>query len=98
MYYVDRYTNEIVKEKDNYAAPERYYEYRKGVDGIIIETYIVAYNPNKFIDFDYEVNKDRELVSRERYHLFKEHNVVQPVLYAYTVPPRWYDEVIARAS
>ena len=39
MYYVDRYLVELVKEKDSFAAPERYYQYREGTDGIIIETF-----------------------------------------------------------
>ena len=52
MYYVDRYAGEVVREKDIFAAPERYYEYRKGTSNdIIIETYVKSYNPLQLIDF-----------------------------------------------
>ena len=99
MYYVDRYLGEVVKEKDNFAAPERYYEYRKGTEGIIKETYIVSYNPLKLIDFAYTLDEDRKLVSIQRDNLFKEHEMSKnPVLYAYTVPPEWYDQEIAKVA
>ena len=55
MYYVDKFLGELVKEKDDFAPPERYYEYRKGLDGMIIETYIVSYNPLKLINFAYSL-------------------------------------------
>ena len=29
MYWVDGFVGEVVKERDNFAAPERYYEYRQ---------------------------------------------------------------------
>lgn len=99
MYYVDRYMMELVKEKDSFAAPERYYEYRKGTDGIIIETYIASYSPFKLIDFAYKVGEDRKLISMERKNLFEKNNVSEnAVLYAYTVPPEWYDEEVAKVE
>lgn len=94
MYYVDRYLGELIKEeeKETYAAPERYYEYRKGTDGIIKETYIASYNPIKFIDFTYTIEEDRKLVSIHRDIFFEKHGVSKnAVLYAYTVPPEWYE-------
>ena len=97
MYYVDRYLGELVKEKDNFAAPERYYEYRKGSEGIVIETY-VSYNPFKLIDFSYVVEEDRKLVSIHRDIYLKEHGVDNPVLYAYTVPPEWYETEVAKVK
>ena len=99
MYYVDIFVGEVVKEKDKFAAPERYYEYRKGIDGIIKETYIVSYNPMKLIDFSYAVRDDRNLVTAKRDALFKENNIsINPVLYAYTVPPEWYEQEIAKVE
>ncbi len=97
MYYVDRYLGELVKEKDNFAAPERYYEYRKGSDGIVIETYIVSYNPMELIDFSYVVGEDRKLVTIHRDIFFKENGLSRnPILYAYTVPPEWYESEVAK--
>lgn len=99
MFYVDRYAGAIVKEKDSFAAPERYYEYRKGTEGIIKETYIVSYSPLKLIDFAYAVDDDRKLVSVQRDNLFEENNMsMNPTLYAYTVPPEWYEEEIAKVE
>lgn len=99
MYYVDRYAGEIVREKDKYAAPERYYEYRKGLDGIFTETYIVSYNPLKLTDFSYSVGEDRKLVSEQRNNHFKKHGVSgNPVLYAYAVPPEWYEIVVSKLT
>lgn len=99
MFYVDRYAGAIVKEKDSFAAPERYYEYRKGTKGIIKETYIVSYSPLKLIDFAYAVDDDRKLVSVQRDNLFEENNMsMNPTLYAYTVPPEWYEEEIAKVE
>lgn len=95
MYYVDRYLGEVVKEKDNFAAPERYYEYRKGTDGIVKETYIVDYDPLKLIDFVYPVDEDLDFVYIKRNILLKEYGVYEhPVLYAYAVPPEWYDQAV----
>ena len=100
MYYVDRYLGELVKEeeKETYAPPERYYEYRKGLDGIIKETYIVSYNPLKLIDFSYTVEEDRKLVSIHRNNHFEEHGVDEKtvLLYAYTVPPEWYEQEVSK--
>ena len=98
MYYVDKYLWEIVKEKDSFAAPERYYEYRKGTNGIVKETYIVSYNPLKLIDFVYAVEEDIEFVSVQRDNLFEENGIKNPILYAYTVPPEWYEQEIAKVS
>lgn len=99
MYWVDRFAGQIVKEKDKFAPPERYYEYRKGKNGIIKETYIVSYNPMKLIDFSYAVGDDRNLVSIQRDNLFKENNIsINPVLFAYTVPPEWYEQEIAKVE
>lgn len=99
MYYVDRYLYKIVKEKDSFAPPERYYEYRKGIDGVIIETYITSYNPLKLIDFSYAVDEDRSLISAKRNNHFEKHGVSKnSVLYAYTVPTEWYDEEVAKVN
>lgn len=99
MYYVDMYLGSLTKEKDNFAPPERYYEYRKGLDGVIKETYIVSYNPLKLIDFSYAVDEDRKLVSVQRNNLFEKHGVSKnPILYAYTVPPEWYEQEVAKVS
>ena len=99
MFYVDRFAGEVVKEIDMYAALERYYEYRKGTDGIIKETYIISYNPMKLIDFSYAAGDDRKLVAVQRDALFKENNIsTNPVLYAYTVPPEWYEQEIANVK
>ena len=98
MYYVDRYLGEVVKEKDDFAAPERYYEYRKGQDDIVIETYIMSYNPLKLIDFSYTIKEDRKLVTIHRDIYFEEHGVKNSVLYAYTVPPEWYEKEVAKVS
>lgn len=103
MFWVDRYAGEVVKEKDNFAAPERYYEYRKCTSNdIIIETYIKSYSPLQLIDFARPVNSNilsngKREVDVQRDNLFKENNMsINSVLYAYTVPPEWYEEEIAK--
>lgn len=99
MYYVDRYLGKLVKEKNYFAAPERYYEYRKGENNTIIETYIISYNPLKLIDFSYTIYEDRSLVSIHRDAFFKKHDVPKDIdIYAYTVPPEWYEEEVAKLS
>ena len=105
MYYVDRYVGEVVKEKDNFAAPERYYEYRKGASNdIIIETYVKSYSPLQLIDFARPVKSNilsdgRREVDVQRDNLFKENDMsINSVLYAYTVPPEWYEEEIAKVE
>lgn len=103
MFWVDRYAGEVVKEKDNFAAPERYYEYRKGTSNdIIIETYIKSYSPLQLIDFARPVNSNilsngKREVDVQRDNLFKENNMsINSVLYAYTVPLEWYEEEITK--
>lgn len=98
MYYVDRFKMEVVKEKDTFAPPERYYYYRRGTtEDIIKETYIVSFSPLQLIDFSYVVGDDRIVVSKRRDDLFKENNMSSnPILYAYTVPPSWFDQEIAK--
>lgn len=105
MFYVDRFVGKIVKEKDEFAAPERYYEYRKGTSNdIIIETYIKTYNPFQLIDFvrpviGYILSEGRREVDVQRDNLFKENNMsMNSVLYAYTVPPEWYEQEIAKVE
>lgn len=99
MYYVDRFLNELVKEKEVNSPPERYYEYRKGINGIIKETYVVSYNPLKLIDFSYRSDEDRSLISAKRNNHFEKHGVSKnSVLYAYTVPPEWYEEQISKIN
>lgn len=99
MYYVDRYLGELVREKDNFAPPERYYEYRKGLDDVVKETYIVSYNPLELIDFTYSIKEDRRLVSVHRDNHLEKHGVSKnALLYAYTVPPKWYDSEVAKVS
>lgn len=95
MYYVDRFTMEIVTEKDEFAPPERYYEYREGVlDDIFIETYIVSHSPLQVINFAYRMD-DPSMVSIERDTFFKEYGLPRNlVLYAYTVPKVLYEHAI----
>lgn len=96
MFYVDSYTRELVKERDSFAPPERYYEYRRGVnEGIIIETYVASYNPLQLLDFAHVVGDPMTGVARQNH--FDKHGVSQnAILYAYTVPPTWYDEETAK--
>lgn len=103
MFYVDRYAGKVVKEKDKFAAPERYYKYKKGVsDDIIIETYVKSFSPLQLIDFAYPIKSNilsdgRREVDVQRDNLFKENNMsMNPTLYAYTVPSKWYEEEIAK--
>ena len=103
MYYVDRFTGEVVKERNEFAAPERYYEYRKGVlDDIVIETYIKEYNPLQLIDFVHSITSEtlsdgRREVDVRRDNFFKDNDMrLDSELYAYTVPPEWYEQGIAR--
>lgn len=95
MYYVDRFTMKIVTEKDEFAPPERYYEYREGVlDDIFIETYIVSYSPLQVINFAYRMDYP-SMVSIERDTFFKEHGLPRNlILYAYTVPKTLYEHAI----
>lgn len=103
MYWIDRFAMEIVKEKDKSAPPERYYEYRKGVSNdIIIETYIKDYNPLQLVDFTRSITSKtlsdgRREVDVLRDSFFKENDTsLNSVLYAYTVPPKWYDQEISK--
>ena len=103
MLYVDRFLGEIVKEKDKFAPPERYYEYRKGNhDNIITETYIVEYDPLKVVDFSYEIiastnDEKRNKLNNDRKRFFEEYNIPSfDRLYAYTVPPKWYEAEAAK--
>lgn len=103
MYYVDRFLGEVVKEKNNFDPPERYYEYRRGFDDeIITETYIVSYYPLRLIDFSYTIDRlrrDGKSISMERNILLEEHGISKnPILYAYTVPSEWYEEEVARIN
>lgn len=101
MYYVDKFLGELVKDKDDFAPPERYYEYRKGLDGMIIETYIVSYNPLKLINFAYSLHEASRtrLLAMHRYNFFEENQVPKnPTLYAFTVPPTWYEQEVAKLS
>lgn len=96
-YYVDAYLHELVKEKDVFAPPERYYEYRKGIDEIIIETYIASYNPLKLIDFAHGAGEDQYLLSIQRKNFLEEHGMSRGAqLYAYTVPPSWFEDAILK--
>lgn len=96
MYYVDTYTWEIVKEIDKYAPPERYYQYRKGAaDGVIIETYITSYEPLTLLDYAHPINEERGAENRKIF--LESHNVsINAQLYAYTVPPSWFEEMTAK--
>ena len=101
MYYVDSYAKEVVREKCKFAAPERYYEYRRGtLEGKIIETYIVSHHPLVVVDFSHLTSDhpsfDPVLLETDRINFFKKHNISRPILYAYTVPPSWYDEEISK--
>lgn len=97
MYYVDIFAHELVKEKDINSPPERYYEYRKGIDGVITETYIAYYNPLKLIDFSYTVDEDRSLLHIKRKLYLDKYGIsANAQLYAYTVPPEWYEEQISK--
>lgn len=103
MYWVDRFAGEVVKERDKFAAPERYYEYRKGIlDDIIIETYIKEYNPLQLIDFVHSITSKtlsdgRREVNVQRNNFFKDNDMsLNSVLYAYTVPLEWYEQEIAK--
>ena len=102
MYYVDTYLREIIKEKDkeSIAPPERYYEYRRGVmNDVIIETYIASHNPLKLLDFAHVTGLDANVLSVMRYNHLKEHGVSEnAILYAYTVPPEWYDEETSKVE
>lgn len=100
MYYVDRFEGEVVKHKEIFAPPERYYEYRRGTeDGIVVETYIASYDPLKLIDYAHitsdQPGYDLSVITRERDEFLKENNVsINAVLYAYTVPPAWFDKEV----
>ena len=103
MYYVDRFTGEVVKERNEFAVPERYYEYRKGVlDDIVIETYIKEYNPLQLIDFVHSITSEtlsdgRKEVDIRRDNFFKDNDMrLDSDLYAYTVPPEWYEQEITK--
>lgn len=102
MYYVDTYLREIIKEKDkaDIAPPERYYEYRRGtMNDVIIETYIVSYDPLRLIDFAHAIGLDQYVLSITRDNFLEEHGVNKnATLYAYTVPPEWYDEEVAKVK
>lgn len=98
MYYVDRFLGELTKERSNYAPPERYYEYRKGTDGIVKETYMINYNPLELIDFSHASDDDWKLVAIQRKNHFEEHGIDEKsvLLYAYTVPPEWYEKEVSK--
>jgi hypothetical protein len=54
----------------------------------------------KLIDFSYTVDEDRKLVSIHRDNHFEEHGVSKNsvLLYAYTVPPEWYEEEVGKCE
>lgn len=92
MFFVDTFTRALTKEKEKNAPPERYYEYRKGVmDGVFIETYVVSYKPLTLIDFAYTEEVQKLYYARKEY--LERYGVsLNAPLYAYTVPPKWYEE------
>lgn len=98
MYYIDAYLKKIVDKKDFYAAPERYIEYRVGVfNNMVKETYIASYNPLTFIDFAYSAYEERDAISAKRSIFFKMNKLSNDlILFAYTVPPKWYVEEIEK--
>ena len=94
MYFVDTFTRELTEEKEKYAPPERYYEYRKGVmDGVFIETYVVSYEPLTLINFAY-IEEERKLYYARKEFLERYGVSLNAPLYAYTVPPKWYEEEV----
>ena len=94
MYFVDTFTRELTQEKEKYAPPERYYEYRKGVmDGVFIETYVVSYEPLTLINFAY-TEEVRNLYYARKKFLERYGVSLNAPLYAYTVPPKWYEEEV----
>ena len=97
MYYIDRYLGRLVDEIDPYAPPERYIEYREGADDVVVEKYVVSYNPLAAIDFAYSTNEERDMLSAKRSIFFKMNKLPNDlVLFAYTVPPKWYEEEIEK--
>lgn len=98
MYYVDTFAGELVKEKEVNAPPERYYEYRKGtLDGVIIETYIKPCSPLKLLDYARSIDTPSGLAYVERCGILTKNGLpTDAPLFRYTVPPKWYDEEVAK--
>lgn len=100
MYYVDTFTGELVKEREVIAPPERYYEYRRGIhDNVITETYVACEEPLKLLNFTHLSSEIQSplLTSIQRDRHLKENGVsVNARLYRYIVPPKWYDEEVAK--
>ena len=100
MYWVDAFTKELVKEKEVNAPPERYYEYRKGtLEGVIIETYVKSEEPLELLEFSHPTSDTQTVIltSVQRREHLKSHGLSENArLYRYTVPPKWYDEEVAR--
>lgn len=96
MYYVDGFRGCLVEEKDPYSPPERYYEYRCGCPGIVTESYIIDDSPVHTVTFAHVVNEDWEITSNNRKNFFKANNISENniILYAYTVPPEWYAQMV----
>lgn len=100
MYYVDAFTRELVKEKEDTAPPERYYEYVRGIhDRVIVETYVACEKPLKLLNFTHlssEVQSVRLTNIQRDIHLEKNGVSKNARLYRYAVPPKWYDEEVAK--
>lgn len=99
MYYVDVFANELVKEREVSAPPERYYEYVESPsEEVVIETYVVAENPLKLFEFAYSPSDPSWLKTVQRSNHFKKHGVMKndTRLCRYAVPPSWYSEEIAK--
>jgi len=96
-YYVDARTREVVCKEQldlNMLAPELYYEYRCGVlDGVITETWYCG--NDEVLDFCTTINNPYK--DKERSMHFKRHGASPLYLLAYTVPPKWYEEMTVEA-
>lgn len=99
MYYIDTKTGELVDKKDPTAPPERYYEYRRGIDNKNVkETYVISYEPLKLVEYVYPsiYGNFGRVAEKYRKEFLSNNNITNPVLYARTVPPKDYDARIGK--
>ncbi|HFD2052096.1 TPA: hypothetical protein ACF2DE_002827 [Clostridium perfringens] len=94
-YHIDLRTNELVKgNPSNYLAPELFYEYCFGIEGIIIEKWRVG--DDRYLDFAYSIDEDINIINKSRNAQFEINNIDPEcvTLSRYTVPKSVFDEVI----
>lgn len=81
LYWFDTFANEVVKEKDNFAAPERYFLIYPNSCDIYTDTYMIT--ANTYIDFSYTKEESWAVDYNHWYNKLKAHLEYQGVSQAF---------------